>query len=79
MSNETSADLNLQSALVTPHASSYLKDKGFPVTRGTLEVWRALGKGPRYRKLSGRVFYLVKDLDDFLNSAEVFETIHSKS
>ena len=40
---------------------------------GTLEVWRSLGKGPRYVKIGRRVFYEIRDLDSFA-AARVVET-----
>ena len=32
---------------------------------GTLEVWRSLGRGPRYRKFGRRVMYAIFDLDSY--------------
>ena len=43
------------------------------VKRGTMEVWRSLGKGPRYIKLGTRVVYEIDDLDAFAAS-HVVET-----
>ena len=40
---------------------------------GTLEVWRSLGRGPRYLKIGRRVFYETRDLDNFASS-KVVET-----
>lgn len=37
------------------------------LARATLEGWRALGKGPRYRKLGRRVVYARADLDVWAN------------
>lgn len=34
----------------------------------TLEKYRVLGGGPRYKKLGARVFYTSTDLKDWLNS-----------
>lgn len=34
----------------------------------TLETWRLLGRGPRFRKVGRRVIYLRNDLLDFLDS-----------
>ena len=55
--------------LNTLQAAAYLG-----VKRGTLEVWRSLGKGPRYLKLGSRVVYEIEDLDSFA-AARVVETI----
>ena len=41
-----------------------------PFTEKTLAKWRWLGTGPQYRKLNGRVFYLGRDLNAWLASAE---------
>ncbi|WP_432734823.1 helix-turn-helix transcriptional regulator [Maridesulfovibrio sp. FT414] len=38
---------------------------------GTLEVWRCLGKGPRYIKIGRRVGYDPKDLDAYVESCKV--------
>jgi hypothetical protein len=54
--------------LNTVEAAQYLG-----VKRGTLEVWRSLGKGPRYIKLGTRVVYEIHDLDAFAAS-HVVET-----
>jgi hypothetical protein len=32
----------------------------------TLAMWALQGKGPRYLKVGGRVFYFKQDLDDFI-------------
>ena len=43
--------------LRTPHAAEYLG-----LSPRTLEKHRTYGTGPRYRKIGGRVIYLVADL-----------------
>lgn len=58
----------MQKALSTPEAAAYLG-----LSRGTLEVWRSLGKGPRYRKFGRRVLYELKDLDDY-STSRIVET-----
>jgi len=56
-----------------------LKAAGFlGLKKGTLEVWRSLGKGPRYKKIGRKVFYDVFDLETFAN-AHTVETIDSIS
>ena len=55
-----------QRRLNTADAAQYLG-----VKRGTMEVWRSLGKGPRYLKLGARVVYEIADLDDFAASRVV--------
>ena len=36
-------------------------------TRGTLSQWRHHGRGPRYCKPGNRVFYLGRDLNEWLD------------
>lgn len=40
---------------------------------GTLEIWRSLGKGPRYLKIGRRVFYEQEDIEAFAK-AHMVET-----
>ena len=42
----------------------------------TLEIWRSRGRGPRYLKFSGKVFYNISDLEEFVNSS-IVETVDS--
>ena len=61
----------------TRQAASYLKERqNIPVTPGTMEVWRTLGRGPRYRKVARWVIYDKADLDRFA-SGQIVETIDS--
>jgi hypothetical protein len=66
-------------SLNTPQAAEYL-NQGYniPVTPGTMEVWRSLGRGPRYRKVARWVIYDRADLDRFA-SGQVVETTDSIS
>lgn len=64
-------------ALNTQEAAIYLKEIGTPFTAGTLEVWRSIGRGPRYRKVCRRVVYTPGDLDRF-SEGQVVETIDSR-
>ena len=50
----------------TLDAAAYLN-----LSPGTLEVWRSLGRGPRYCKVGRRVVYRREDLDSFLASRTV--------
>ena len=50
----------------TVQAAEYLG-----LSPGTLEVWRCLGRGPRYYKYSRRVFYEKSDLDVFVRTGLV--------
>ncbi|SHN71577.1 helix-turn-helix transcriptional regulator [Desulfovibrio litoralis] len=52
--------------LNTIEAAEYLG-----VKRGTMEVWRSLGKGPRFSKLGTRVVYEIQDLDSFVSDRKV--------
>jgi hypothetical protein len=61
----------------TREAADYLKQVGTPFTAGTLEVLRTEGRGPRYRKVTRKVFYHVKDLDKF-SEGQVIETADSR-
>ena len=44
---------------------------------GTLEVWRSLGRGPRFCRIGRRIFYRIEDLELFAN-ANLVETSDSK-
>lgn len=48
------------------------------VKTGTLAIWRCYKKGPRYRKIQGKVWYTLADLEEFINSS-VMETLDSRS
>ena len=61
----------------TREAASYLKEcHSVPVTPGTMEVWRTLGRGPRYRKVARWVIYARTDLDRFA-TGQIVETTDS--
>ena len=60
----------------TDGASNYLKSLGLPFQSGTLEVWRCLGKGPRFKRVARKVFYEKAALDEFAHG-EAVETIDS--
>lgn len=64
--------------LNTREAAEYLCNLGLKVTSGTMEVWRCLGRGPRYRKINNSVLYDTDDLDLFAQG-RVVETIDSRS
>ena len=50
----------------TPNAAKILGLKP-----GTLEVWRSIGRGPRFKKIGRKVFYDVIDLEKFANAFTV--------
>ena len=58
-------------SLNTPEAASYLG-----LRPGTLEIWRSLGKGPRYLKIGRRVVYELADIDAYAK-AHAVETSES--
>ena len=55
----------------TKKASEYLRSLGFPFTAGTLSVWRVKDKGPKYKRVAGRIFYEKTALDDFAKGVSV--------
>jgi hypothetical protein len=57
----------------TPEAAKILT-----VKEGTLEVWRSLGKGPKYTKIQRCVRYRIKDLYDFIQQSEFRSTSEYK-
>lgn len=63
--------------LTTPEAADYLAKIGTPFKAGTLEVWRSQGRGPRFRKIASRVFYVPEDLDAFVLSGRAVQTVDS--
>lgn len=65
-----------QKSFATEGAAAYLEDLGTPFTKGTLETWRCLGKGPRFRRIGRKVFYTKADLDRF-SRGQIVETIDS--
>lgn len=60
----------------TEKASKYLQSIGIPFTKKTLEVWRCQGRGPKFKKISNRVFYEKCDLDEFSKGTS-FQTNHA--
>jgi len=41
---------------------------------GTLRAWRVLGKGPRFIRIGGSVFYRVSEVESWLKSHEFSST-----
>ena len=60
----------------TQQASDYLGSLGVPFTPGTMEVWRSQGKGPEFKRVLRRIFYLKSSLDRFA-AGEVVHTTDS--
>jgi hypothetical protein len=50
----------------TEQAAKYL---GFK--KGTLNIWRYQGRGPKYIRMGGRIFYFKSDLDWYRNNRRV--------
>jgi len=64
--------------LNTKQAVDYIKNTHGPkFSRGTFEVWRCQGRGPRFVRFGRRVYYRKLDLDAFIKAGEVVETIDS--
>jgi hypothetical protein len=57
--------MSTQRYLNTKLASVYLESLGVGYTPKSLEVLRCYGRGPAYRKVGHRVFYVREDLDSF--------------
>lgn len=52
--------------LTAQEASDYLKSKyGIEIKPSTLATWRSRGKGPKYVKKFGKVYYKQTDIDSF--------------
>lgn len=62
--------------LNTKQASDFLENLGTPFSPGTLEVWRCLGKGPKFKRVARKIFYTRSDLLNFAKG-QVVETIDS--
>ena len=60
----------------TKEAVEYLLSCGLHFKQSTLEVWRSYGKGPRYKKVAGKIYYEKSDLNEFISGKKV-ETIDS--
>lgn len=56
-----------------PDAAEYLG-----LSTSTLDKMRHEGRGPRYLKIGGRVFYRLEDLDSYINGT-VVETTDSRA
>jgi hypothetical protein len=37
------------------------------ISEATLNTWRSRGRGPKYVKIGGKVFYRDEDLDEFIS------------
>lgn len=60
--------MNLNGRRDADGAVEYIQSKGAAYTKGTLAVYRSIGRGPKFWRVGGRVYYLEADLDDWLAS-----------
>lgn len=63
---------------LVPRVGTFEAARFLGLSASTLEKMRCEGRGPRYIKLGGRVFYRVPDLDAYLDSS-VVETTDSRA
>lgn len=61
--HEMSDQLVAEPVFNTAEAASLLR-----VRKGTLEVWRCRGTGPRFCKIGARVVYRLRDINEYLES-----------
>lgn len=52
-----------QKFLDRAEAAEYLRERGLPVAKNTLQKWVTTGGGPTYRRFGNRAVYIVADLD----------------
>ncbi len=57
--------------ITTKQAAAYLTQVGVPTAKSTLEVMRTQSRGPRYRKITSRVYYSKEWLDEYAQGVEV--------
>ena len=57
--------------LTTKEASAYLTELGLPTAASSLEVARCKSRGPKYKKIGGRVYYDVDWLNEHAAGIEV--------
>ncbi|RZZ84788.1 helix-turn-helix transcriptional regulator [Pseudoxanthomonas winnipegensis] len=70
---ESAEVVRMQDRMAAAAAASYLG-----LSKSTLDKMRSQGRGPRYFRLGGRVFYRKADLDDYIK-AGVVETADSRA
>lgn len=66
--------MNTEQRYTTRQAVAYLKRSGFPVSKPTLERYRAKGTGPVYLRIANRIFYPQSALDEFVSGTSVYPT-----
>jgi hypothetical protein len=61
--------------LAPKHAAVWLG-----VAEKTLAIWRCVGRGPKFVKVGGRVFYFQTDLESYVDkSGRLSSTAHAKT
>ncbi len=54
--------------LLRPEAAEFLKERGFPTTKNTLQKFATTGGGPIYRLFGNRAVYTPDDLLDWAST-----------
>jgi len=57
--------------LNTKKAAEFLTGLGIPFSKKTLEIWRSQGRGPKYKRVGGSVFYTESALFEFSKGQSV--------
>ncbi len=52
-------------------AIAFLRLHGLTIARGTLDNWRASGRGPSYLRVARKIVYQASDLRNFIRSGHV--------
>lgn len=68
--------MNEDSYHVFPDGRMTSKDTAFYIglSDGTLANWRTLGKGPKFTKIGGRIYYYKSEIDCWLQEKGIFQT-----
>lgn len=72
--NEALARIGIKNPLAIPtrQAAAYLTAiKNIPTAPSTLEVFRHRSRGPKYKKVGGRVYYTTAWLDEYADGVPV--------
>lgn len=64
--------------LTRAESAEYLKNRGLPTAKTTLQKYATVGGGPRYRRFGNRAVYLKSDLDSWVDS-KLSAPMHSTS
>ena len=54
--------------LTRPEAAAFLAERGFPVTKGSLQKLASVGGGPRYRIFGNKALYSAVELIEWAES-----------